>query len=446
MEIRIHNILFAFVLFALIAIEVKSEETLRHHVIIAIDCRPGGEWIFEKEPRDMILNLIGSPVNGIKGRRLYENGDYISACTYGTNDFYDSVDKMVGSFIHPFNAIGRFVQITPQELRRRLTIQWDAFVQSPNLSGEASSLTSLVKPFVLKALNSDTALVGRTFLILVSDKKPNGATLDIDVELRNYMQHYNPKADGRTIDLYCDEVFNACDEVMHTFRDRPIRCYSVRNGRPSYINPLGYVQLFEIVPMQGSFYLTSVIMFPPRITALRSISGGYKIRIPIRWLNNPSYRFLRMEAFLQSAEGDTLLSKQCLLNLSDTIVEWHVPSNVFPNHVQLKAWLRLYDGFYNATMMSPERHALAESGRDGLITAVDIEYESAATVLGLPLPTWLWKLLATIDDSFLNQHRAAFAAQVILCTIVGAILLLLLIVFARWLTKPRYYTPTHIEW
>jgi hypothetical protein len=436
--------IFIIVFVTLIVFPAWSHVPLRHHVIIALDCRVD-DWIYKEEPRNLVLQLLNYPVNETeKGRHLYENGDYVSACTFGTNDTFKNVDKMTESFIHTFHPIGRYTQLTPHELRNRLTAQWDSFARSPNLSGETFSLPSLAKPFVLKSLNSETACVGRTFLILVSDKKPNGATLDDEV--RAYMQKTHKKADGVNVDRYCDEVFNFCNEVMSKFHDRPIKSLSVRAGKPDYINPSGYVQLFEMMPTQSSFSVTSVISYPSRIIASRSLEDGYYIKLPLCWLNNPSYRMQQMEAFLLSADGDSLLSKRSLKSFSDTIVEWHIPKDCSPSHVQLKTWLRFYDGFYNATMMSPERNALVESGRDGLIANVDIVYESAADVLGLPMPTWLWKLFANIDNSFFNQHRAAFAAQIVVCTIVGAILLLLLILFARWLTKPRYYTPTHIEW
>ena len=56
----------------------------------------------------------------------------------------------------------------------------------------------------------------------------------------------------------------------------------------------------------------------------------------------------------------------------------------------MRAWVKLIDGVYNATVLTPSLSAPTFFGRNGLNVDIPVEYEDDATVYGIPLLDLFW--------------------------------------------------------
>lgn len=429
-------ILFVFLFFcSYLQAESISEKPLRHHIIIAIDKAGCDGWIGNTEVGRYVNYLIHSKLSSEEKsvRSYYEPGDYISVVGFRINS--DQKDMSVFSMpLKSGKGTMSYMQYDENQLERMLLKEWPKIaLQTYNQGKSSFSLVSVAKEYALSALKSEGQQVGRTFLVMITDRHYNGNNFYDEMKAFEIKQAEKGLKSRLTPQL----IFKRCYEVEQYYYSRYISTDSIWADH-SY-SPIGYVEFYEYVPLQRNFTLSAAINYPTHLTARRKRNGDYQVEIPISWCNGNQYRFHRMEAF-PNYTGNIVYKtpeEASILNtLTDDTLAFDIPSDKSVKFLQLRAWLGLVDGFYNATLMSPDEDSPIELGRNGLNTLIPIEYEEDATILGIPLPCQLWPPF--VDD----QHKAALIWRILL----GFLFLVGLLAFIRWLRKPRYYTPHNINW
>lgn len=427
---RIYNIIFAFALFASISIEAKSDEPLRHHIIIAVDKAGCDGWIGNKEVRTCVNTLLNRNLSTTKtaARHYFDKGDYVSLVGFRINAEQCDMNVFAMPLKGGPNTI-TYQQYNNRQLNRLLTEKWEETVLQPYNSGDNSfSLVSVAKEYALGALKSKGQQVGRTFLVMITDRHYNGNNFYDEMKAFEIKQAEKGLKSRLTPQL----IFKRCYEVEQYYYSRYISTDSIWADH-SY-SPIGYVEFYEYVPLQRNFTLSAAINYPTHLTARRKRNGDYQVEIPISWCNGNQYRFHRMEAF-PNYTGNIVYKtpeEASILNtLTDDTLAFDIPSDKSVKCLQLRAWLGLVDGFYNATLMSPDEDSPIELGRNGLNTLIPIEYEEDATILGVPIPGVLWPPF--VED----QYTAVLVWKIILW-----------ILFIGWLiwmgyrlARPEYYKP-----
>jgi len=430
LKINRYSFLFFFLLTGLL-VEAQTVEPLRHHIIIALDKAGCESWIGADEVGEDINRLLTTEMYRFEGqktkskisqRHLFEHGDYVSIVGFKINE--DQHDMNV--YTLPM-SLGKskmtYEELSLEQLCDVTTQKWNLIAHKDNNYGKNPySLVSVAKAYALSALQSDGQQVGRTFAILVSDKHYNGN--NFYNEIQAFCNKQKELAQKDILDS--KKILEKCYLVEQNYVIKYITSVEVWYG--NILSPKGYIELYEYVPLQQNFRLTSAINFPTHLRAIR-YRGGYRIELPLAWTNNESYRFRHLEAFPNPSDKaiyKTPSDAMSISHLNDTVVTFEVPSDKSVKSIQLRAWLNLHDGFYNATLMSPNEESPIELGRDGLNTMVPIEYEEDATILGLRMPDFMW--LPFVGD----QYTAANIWKYYLP-------FLLLILFIYLLVRPESY-------
>jgi hypothetical protein len=425
-----------FLLFLLTGLFVKTQaaEPLRHHIIVALDKAGCEDWIGADEVGEDINRLLKTTLGSLLGqesapasaqRHLFEKGDYVSFVGFKINEAQHDMNvfALPVSFGKEKMAYKKY---SLEQLCDITTQGWRRIAHKDNNYGfNPYSLVSVAKAYALSALQSDGQQVGRTFAILVSDKHYNGNNFYNEIQALCHKQKEQAYWGQEDI-LDSKRILDQCYRVEQNYVIKYITSVEVWYGNIQ--SPKGFVELYEYVPLQQNFTLTSAINYPTHLKAIRH-RGGYRIELPLAWTNNESYRFRHLEAFPNPSDKaiyKTPSDAMSISHLNDTVVTFEVPADKSVKSIQLRAWLNLHDGFYNATLMSPNEESPIELGRDGLNTMVPIEYEEDATILGMRMPDFMW--LPFIDD----QYTAANIWKYYLP-------FLLLILFIYLLVRPESY-------
>lgn len=409
----------------------QPSEPLRHHIIIALDKAGCEEWIGSNEVGEGIYRLLNEdlhnlqnvkPKTGESPRSLFNSGDYLSIVGFKINE----VQRDMSLYALPMksgNSDMAYYEVTLDQLCEITTETWSKIArQDNNIGTQPYSLVSVAKAYALSALQSNGQQVGRTFAILVSDKHYNGNNFYNEIQAFYLKQ----KERGQNTILSPQKILEQCYKVEQNYVIKYISTVDVWHGNVH--SPKGYIELYEYVPLQQNFTLTSAINFPTHLKAVRQ-RGGYKIEMPLTWTNNDVYRFQKLDVFptlSNNATYQTPSEALTVTHLTDTMVTFTLPSDKSVRNIQLRAWLNLHDGFYNATLMSPNEESPIELGRNGLNTLVPIEYEEDATIFFMKMPDWLW--LPFIG----NQYTAANVWKYY-------IPFLLLILLVLRIARPQYY-------
>lgn len=408
MNLKRYCIFIIFLLTGLL-VEAQREKPLRHHIIIALDKAGCDSWIGADEVGEDINRLLQTKMHRlgeqktkteIAQRHLFEHGDYVSIVGFKINE--NQHDMNVYALPVSFGK-GKlaYKELSLEQLCDVTTQKWSQIARKDNNYGiNPYSLVSVAKAYALSALQSDGQQVGRTFALLVSDKHYNGNNFYNEIQAFCNKQKELAFWGQKDI-LNSKKILEKCYLVEQNYVIKYITSVEVWYG--NVLSPKGYIELYEYVPLQQTFRLTSAINFPTHLKAIR-YRGGYRVELPLAWTNNDSYRFQHLDVFpnpSDKAKYKTPSGAVSISHLTDTMVTFKVPSDKSIKNIQLRAWLNLHDGFYNATLMSPNEESPIELGRDGLNTMVPIEYEEDATILGMRMPDFMW--LPFIN----NQYTAA---------------------------------------
>lgn len=378
-------------------IETRAQEYAENHVIIALDARSDMNvnpsiWKYNVKVIENNLSSILSK-NGIKK-------GIVSTMTYSM----DSQDNDLSKYTHRISVAEPFSLDNIKNYWAKLSRTKDG--------GSKFSLLSIAKPYCLKAVKAESddntaKLAYRTFLILITDLRYNGND-DFHDELR-----HKPGMNQSLLNKILGEVKVVQQNYFYDFISQ------VQLNR-------GYMMLFECIPQQKYFALESVTEYPHNLVAKRT-KNGYSLSFEFKSYNNPNYKLLK--------------SKVSIGNESITVhgynkVELLIPSKTWNGndtiHANIKSWVRLLDGIYNRTILSPDGAEL--QGKDGLNKIIVVERESNAKLLWIiPLPDILFKISFWTSD----QTIAAGAWSVLI--------ILTLIVFIIYLIgKTMKYNPKKI--
>ena len=417
-----------------IALNAQSSIPLRHHVIIAVDKAGCDDWIGSDEAAMKIRQLLLYKKfdNGHGRRHLFENGDYVSIVGFRINA--SQTDMRV--FAMPMGeeaARYSYQQYSTEQLDHLLSNVWsDIALQHYNPGVKGFSLVSVAKAYALASLKSDQPIIGRTFLVMLTDRHYNGNNFYDETQTLPQTQRElnlsNP--------LTSEKIFSKCYDVEHFYFIKYLSTDSIWQDRLN--SPKGYVEFYEYVPLMQYFSLAEAVDHPSHISAIRQWNGKYRLEVPLSWRCNERYAFRRMEVFPNSSDSVVFNTPQeavAFNHLSDTTLSFVVPSDKSVRNLQLRAWLGLKDGFYNATLMSANAESPRELGRDGLNIQVPIEYEKDATIYG---STWLakigWIPLFWIDDQYMAAKVWEF--------LIPLLVIILLVLQVYRVAKPEYYEPT----
>ena len=343
-------------------VETRAQEYAENHVIIALDARSDmnvnpSNWEYNvKVVEDNISSILSK--NGIKK-------GLVSTMTYSMG----SQEIDLSKYTH------RIAIAEPFSLDN-IKNYWTKLSQTRD-EGSRFSLLSIAKPYCLKAVkvesDDNTAkLAYRTFLILITDLRYNGND-DFHDELR-----HKPGMNQNLLNKILRDVKVVQQNYFYDFISQ------VQLNR-------GYMMLFECVPQQKYFALESVTEYPHNLVAKRT-KKGYLLSFEFKSYNNPNYKLLKTEV----STGNEIITVR-----GYNKVEFLIPSNSFIEsdtiHVKIKSWVRLLDGIYNRTILSPDGAEL--QGRDGLNRIIIVEQEPKAKLLWIiPLPDFLFKISFWTSD------------------------------------------------
>lgn len=426
---RLRLVAFSILLLAIISVQAKKNEALRHHIIIAVDKAGCDGWLGNAEVGQYVNYLIHSKLADETAKRHYfEPGDYVSVVGFRIN----SNQRDMSVFAMPLRAGGGFMayqQYNNNQLNSLLSEEWrETVLQSYNTGGSAFSLVSVAKEYALSALKSDGQKVGRTFLVMITDRHYNGN--NFYDEMKAFEEHQAYYGAGEL--LTPQKIFKRCYEVQQYYFCRYINTGFIWAGNE--FSPKGYVELYEYLPLQRNFSLSSAINYPTHLKAKRKRNGNFSVEIPLSWCGGKHYTFTHLDAFPNFGDKPVFKTPSGAIavdELTEKVETIDVPADKSAKSIQLRAWLGLYDGFYNATLMSPEMECPIESGREGLNALIPIEYEEDATILGVSIPGFLWPPF--VD----NQYTVVIIWKIFLWVLfIGW-----LIWMAYKIARPEHYKP-----
>lgn len=415
---------------ALMPIDARSGESLRHHIIIAIDKAGCDSWIGDKEVAQNIKKLLQDTIKSTNNshRHYYESGDYLSIVGFRINTNQNDMSVFALPIKGEKGEIA-YQQYSLKQLDNLLSNQWTQIAQQPyNIGLDGFSLVSVAKEYALGALKSNGQQVSRTFLIMVTDRHYNGNNFYDEMkalELKQTERHIKSQLTQQTI-------FKRCYEVQQYYFCRYISTDNIWADK--VYSPIGYVEFYEYVPLQRNFTLSAAINYPTHLKAVKKRNGNYQLEMPLAWDGGNRFVFRHLEAF-PNTKGTVSYKTPKMAYELDTLREktlvFDLPSDKSAKVIQLRAWLLLTDGFYNATLMSPDENSPIELGREGLNALVPIEYEEDATILGIKLSSKLW-------PPFVNNQQTA--VRVWKC-FLWLVLIGILLWVGYLLARSETYTP-----
>lgn len=411
---------------------VASETTeLCNHLIVAFNWSPeptsrSNKWMFLDDTKNAVKRLATYSIENGRGEMqpVLTESDYFSCVAFRANIDQNSLEH----FIRPIHS-GRdslvWIKNNSLAFQHSLNKEWNSWMTCKPYEKDtvAFSLLTAAKPYCLKyfSMCDKKAMVSRTFMIIVSDGIFNG---DLYNEILN-LEQFSKRPNG------FEEVFSTCYDFNTSYFIRHIKTEEIKHPEKPHINPLGYVELYEFVPLQKNFSLNSVFEMPHILKLKRVRGGAYQGELGLTNRQNNSYKPLTLSVRLNE---DNCLNL-CAEELSDRM---SIPINIGSDNkidaIEIEGEVLLTDGIYNSTLITAHPDATLESGRDGAIVRVPVEYEEDAKILGIiPLYDFLW--WGFLPD---DQNEAALVWEAIIITLLVVAVIVILIIFIK---KSLYYTP-----
>ena len=386
----------------------------RNHIIIALD-ESGTDWrSTEANVREGLKNFLFNN----NGNPLLGEDDYISVVGVKA----DCSAKMWDDFVYvKTDKNQRLAYINDNSYVNEVlsdSRKWSDLAKTQRNYDSSYSLVSIAKPYILARLGAEMnkAWVERTFILLVTDHRYNGG--DFYNELQYFLgsEPYMRKHIG---------LFDALELCYDVEKEFCIEYVDVCEWRPYNGGIYHNVELFEVCPNQDYLTLPAVIDFSPYVTAERRKGRKYEIQMDFSH-SNEHFEVDNLSIYLCSDRGDEI----CLASVDNLntyeLSHTYRKKDKF-SKLRLEATLRLKDGVYDATLLSPEIFP-------GLIHTLDIKQEKDAKILfGLArLPDCLW------FPGIKNQYVAAIVTSFI-------ILILAIAAFVIYIMKTRTYIPRKDE-
>ena len=343
------------------------DESLRYHFIIAFD-KAGCPWISNDATSNAIKEILFSERTDLLDRKsLFQNGDYISMVGFAIPVTARNMSNY--AFLLESGADTMcFKKYSTEHLKWYISSWgWKRLINQP-VGEKLFSLVSVAKPYSLMALKSNQ-YVNRTFIITITDHRYNGN--DFYDEL-NAFQQFTKHRKQLMSDVICKSAYEVSQHYYIKY------CETIDIGNH------GYAELYEYVPLQRHFELSKILEYPKQIEAALCRDGSYKIEFNIQEGDNSLFKIEQLNGYLNDR----------VIDLTD-----YVQGGMFSEKVsgtdmeclKLRAWVRMTDGIYNNTILSPSFESPIECGREGLNVSIPIKYEMEMKIFNvIPMASWAW--------------------------------------------------------
>lgn len=434
---RFYKILFAFFLMlSNSVIRAQTDDDIHNHVIIVIDERIKGWSATDTVIRDKVLEYLFNPivVNGdtlYDGKNLYKHGDFLSIVTFSISKEDISANAFTGTkfkFVPYSNDVENLL---------RDKDGWKRLAAKRNLPGERHSIFSLAISHAMRRCvrENDMQLTNRTFALMITDRSYSDKDYYDDIRdfTDAHSDYMKELGKGPVIRKY-----NLLDISQSVSKDYFINWIN-RDERRYQFWPDGYqlrtknVDLYELQPIQEHLRMSAVVRYPEHIVAKRGKWGHYTATLQVTPENTKRFNVLRLSASL-ALPGSELQELEYSLNSADsTFVSASKTYNLGRGirsdvGINLRLWVNLKDGFYEATVLTPSAYGDKYLGKDGLNVFIPVDFEpKAMTVFGL-MPLW---------DIFCFSGN-----QDVDATVINLLLILLtIVVLLVYIIRNRYYEP-----
>ena len=365
----------------------QFDDKIRNHTIISVDCA-GCPWARSAETRNAVRSFI-------EEKGIYREEDMCS---------------LVGFRAHSRDmetyAIDKYSYIKKCD-GNCLWYNWASALAGVSNDGmEGYSLVSVAKPYSLKALKTSGNYTNRTFLVMVTDRRYNGGDFYAEVIefLRSVYGQYIPVARVRAM----DNLFKVCYDVEKEYYIKYLETRMLGINR--------YLEFYEFIPLQETFSLPSVWDYRNVIKAKRCKGHKFEVALDILPRNNTRYAVKKVELKLSNGRNANTLEGTIDTVRYNAVIE---NGKNRPRALNMKVWVNLIDGCYNATILSPSSAAPDYLGRNGLNLSIPIQYEEPAKIVFfIPMPDFLWWFFPE------DQYKAAIAMNAIIAMLLFVILLI----------------------
>ena len=378
----------------------------KNHVILAFD-EAGTSWRLRD---DMVRQNVEYFLFDNDGKPLLSEGDYLSVVGVKGDCSARSWGDFVyvkSSFVNDFTTIRSMM--SPNG--------WPNQVMTPSqYSYERSySLISIAKPYILAKLGkvADKAMVDKTYMLFVTDHRYNGN--DYYNELRYFLEELG----NDQIDIH--DVLQICYDVE---REYCIEYVDVRSWQFSPSNhKYKNVELFEVSPNQEYLTLPAVIDYSPSLPAVRKREHSYEVALDLEH-SNPHFDVEELIVYKCSESKASEEQIDILTGLDRYSNTYVFDRSEKISHLRMTAKLKLNDGIYGATMLTPETVP-------GLNQTIKVNTEEDSRILfGLaPLPDWMW--LSFVE----TQQVAAIVVSFLILTLCAVVMLIY--IYATKTYKPK---------
>ncbi len=370
-----------------------------NHLIVSIDTKPAHSY--PKNISDELIRFINK-------HQVLKKNDFISVLQYSVAENDPKLDKYVRIPSDSDQKKHVFDRISDENCLNRIFSHsnWWKYSQSTyHVAGY--SLSSIAKPYSIAAIKTDSLLVNRTYIALVTDHRYNA---------QDFYQELEAWRTNTRSQLSFNDIMGKCYEVDQE--------YFMNYIDTKVINYSCYIDLYEYIPLSKDVSANSVFYYPPTLKAVRVKGEGYRITLPLKNTVPEKFKTKQIEIVSRYDNGER--SEPSIRTNKDEF-EYVVAADKRGKITQLEisAWLNLIDGFYNATLLTPD-----DNCSPGLNLNIKVEYPEDARVFGIPLIDAFW--LFEPED----QYKAAF----ILNVIIGAALILLLALCLKML---GHYVPNN---
>lgn len=371
-----------------------------NHLIVSIDTKTDG-YSSDSRVSNRLLKIIND-------HKLLSEGDYLSILQYSVAQSDATLKNYVRVPSGPNVPKHIYEEITKTTSLQRIFsgANWAMYSRS-SYNVDGYSLSSIAKPYSVAALTTNTHLVNRTFIALVTDHRYNAQ--DFYQELEAWRSMTRTK-------LSYEDIMKKCFDVEKEYFMSYIETSKISVGARSI-----YIDLYELVPMRKDVSFPSVFYYPKVIEAKRVKNKGYLIELPISNTIPEVFKTKRIDfrGVLDNGKNTKKYSFS-----SDSTFRIYSPQKGKVSELKVSAWLNIHDGFYNATLLTPDKNC-----SPGLNETITVNYPEDEKVFGIPLSDAFWIFYPN------DQKKAA-----IVLTCISAVLLVILALFLLWLIsgyRPR---------
>lgn len=449
---RRHFIALVLLLLAGANLHAQTGEEIRNHIIIAIDEWVGGFSPADDDIRDMVEKYLYEPVIyteakiNAKGRKvidttyvygkqsLYKEGDFLSILTCSLGQAAETIDSYADFPIFKGSPY-KFMPYS-KENKKTLHNNWDELVSRRVSEDKRHSIFSIAVPQVMSKCirQEDFHLTNRTFVIVITDRSYSDKSYFDDI--RDYTdQQYSVL---HTHAVKKSDIVRAGEQVARDYfiqwinQDEPTYKF-VRNG--SVLRKKN-VDLYELQPHQEHLRMPAVLQYPAQVFAKRGKWGQYTIDCTFMPEDKSRFNVLHLEASLNGSKqspgersvlsykaqspNEIFAGKRITCNLGKK-------SNAFDS-MEVRAWVNLLDGIYNATVLTPSKDAASFMGRDGLNVQIPIVYEEKEKV------AFVFPLLDVFCWTGDQKVDAVLIDLLLIIIIIAALFI--------WVYRTREYKPS----